>query len=42
MFPPQKDHNPLKIIPFQIFMVSIIVACVAVFIWQTSLMEHAS
>ena len=41
MFLPLKDHNPLKIIPFQIVTVSIIAACVAVFLWQTSLLEHA-
>ena len=41
MFLPLKDRNPLKTIPFQVITVSIIAACVAVFLWQTSLPEHA-
>lgn len=42
MFLPLKDHNPLRIIPFQVVTVSIIVACVGVFVWQASLSEDAS
>jgi membrane associated rhomboid family serine protease len=39
MFLPLKDHNPLKIISFQVVTVSIIAACAAVFLWQMSLAE---
>jgi membrane associated rhomboid family serine protease len=41
MFLPLKDRKPLKNIPFQVVPVSVIVACIAVFLWQTSLPEHA-
>ncbi len=35
-FLPLKDDNPLKVISFQVVTVSIIVACVVVFLWQLS------
>ncbi|MDP6786099.1 MAG: rhomboid family intramembrane serine protease [Rhodospirillales bacterium] len=41
IFLPLKDNNPLEIIPFQVVTVSLIVACVAVFLWQVSLSDAA-
>jgi membrane associated rhomboid family serine protease len=42
MFLPLKDSNPLKVIPYQLVTVAIIVLCVAVFLWQSALPERAA
>ena len=42
MFLPLKDSNPLRVIPYQIVTVGLIVACVATFLWQISLPEEAA
>jgi len=42
MLLPIKDSNPVKVIPFQLVTVTIIVLCVGVFAWQATLPEWAS
>jgi len=42
MLLPIKDSNPLKVIPFQAVTVTIIAACVGVFLWQAMLPERAA
>ncbi len=42
MFLPLKDSNPLRVIPFQVVTAGLIVACIAVYVWQVSLGERAA